>query len=138
VRREPLLHLEPSESRPARGEELQVDPKPFLQAVGRSIASRRRTARLTQEQVAERIGSSSEWISQVERGIGQPSVAILVQIAEALGVTVADIFADVTGPRTARPSVEDLTERVGRLSDAHIRVLVALADALEREVPGGR
>ena len=114
-----------------------MDQQPFLRDLGRGIASRRRAAGLTQEQVAERIGSSAEWISQVERGIGQPSVVTLRNLAGVFGVTVGDLFLGVETPQPMRPEILILMERAGGLPDASVRVLVALAEALERELPGG-
>lgn len=60
--------------------------------LGHRIADLRRTHNLTQEQLAEAIGCSVEFISLVERGVNSPSVAGLEKFAKALKVDVRDLF----------------------------------------------
>jgi transcriptional regulator with XRE-family HTH domain len=60
--------------------------------LGVRVAELRRRKNLTQEQLAERVGRSVEFISLVERGVNSPSVAGLEKFAKALGVEVKDLF----------------------------------------------
>lgn len=48
----------------------------------------RKNARLTQEELARRIGANKSYISRVERGLLTPTVATLYKIAAAMGLTV--------------------------------------------------
>ncbi|WP_175629282.1 helix-turn-helix transcriptional regulator [Bacteroides acidifaciens] len=48
----------------------------------------RKNARLTQSELAKRIGADKGYISRVERGLTVPSVATLYKIASAMGMTV--------------------------------------------------
>lgn len=48
----------------------------------------RKNARLTQKELAERIGADKGYISRVERGLTVPTVATLYKIASAMGLTV--------------------------------------------------
>lgn len=48
----------------------------------------RKNARLTQEELARRIGANKGYISRVERGLLTPTVATLYKIAAAMGLTV--------------------------------------------------
>lgn len=48
----------------------------------------RKNARLTQDELAKRIGADKSYISRIERGITTPSVATLYRIAAAMGLTV--------------------------------------------------
>ena len=48
----------------------------------------RKNARLTQSELAQRIGANKSYISKVERGLIVPSVATLYKIAAAMGLTV--------------------------------------------------
>ena len=50
--------------------------------------------RLTLEKLAERTDKSINFIGQIERGEGKPSLETLVDIANALGVTVDSLLAD--------------------------------------------
>jgi transcriptional regulator with XRE-family HTH domain len=61
--------------------------------LGKRVADLRRSRRLTQEQLAEAVGCSVEFISLVERGVNAPSVARLETFAKVLRVEVKDLFA---------------------------------------------
>jgi transcriptional regulator with XRE-family HTH domain len=60
--------------------------------LGQRIADLRRSKELTQEQFAEAVDCSVEFISLVERGVNAPSVAGLEKFANALKVEVRDLF----------------------------------------------
>ena len=60
--------------------------------VGERLRAIRRLRRATLRTVAERADLSESFLSQVERGRANASVASLKRIAAALGVSVADLF----------------------------------------------
>lgn len=60
--------------------------------LGRQIASIRKAKNLTQEQLAEAVECSVEFVSLVERGVNAPSVAGLERFAKALKVSVKELF----------------------------------------------
>ena len=60
--------------------------------LGQRIASLRKARKLTQEQLAEAIGCSVEFISLVERGVNAPSVAGLEKFAKTLKTEVKELF----------------------------------------------
>jgi transcriptional regulator with XRE-family HTH domain len=60
--------------------------------LGQRISELRRLQTLTQEEFAEKIGCSVEFISLVERGVNAPAVAGLAKYAEVLKVEVRDLF----------------------------------------------
>jgi len=60
--------------------------------LGQRIADLRRAKELTQEQLAEAVDCSVEFISLVERGVNAPSVAGLEKFAKALKIEVRDLF----------------------------------------------
>jgi len=68
-----------------------VDGNPAVD-VGDRLRAIRRLRRATLKTVADRAGLSESFLSQVERGRANASVASLKRIAGALGVTVADLF----------------------------------------------
>lgn len=63
--------------------------------IGAIIKSRRHEARLTQKQLAARAGISQVVVSRVESGNGNPTLALLEEIATALDTTL-DISLDET------------------------------------------
>ena len=52
----------------------------------------RRNAEITQQQLAEQIGVSRQTILSIEKGKYTPSVAVALQIARVLGVSVEELF----------------------------------------------
>ena len=69
--------------------------------VGERLRAIRRLRRCTLRTVAERSGLSESFLSQVERGRSSASIASLRRIADALGVSVSDLF-EPAGPRQPR------------------------------------
>jgi transcriptional regulator with XRE-family HTH domain len=72
--------------------------------VGERLRAIRRSRRCTLRTVATRSGLSESFLSQVERGQSSASIASLRRIADALGVSIADLFEvdAVPGPRVLR------------------------------------
>lgn len=59
--------------------------------VGRNLARLRKEKGLTQEQLEERSGFSQQYLSGLERGLRNPTVVSLYQIAQALGVSHVEL-----------------------------------------------
>lgn len=62
------------------------------QKLGQRIASLRKERKLTQEQLAEAVGYSVEFVSLVERGVNAPSVAGLEKFAKVFKTEVKELF----------------------------------------------
>ena len=60
--------------------------------LGQRIASLRKGRKLTQEQLAEAVGCSVEFISLIERGVNAPTVSGLEKFAKILKVEVRELF----------------------------------------------
>lgn len=54
------------------------------EALGRTISKLRQDLRLSQEALADRAGIHRTYVSQLERGIKSPTLAVLIKIARAL------------------------------------------------------
>lgn len=59
---------------------------------GKRVRQIRRQRDMTQEQLAEAVGVSAEFISNVERGVNAPSFDTLEKLAEALNVAPVELF----------------------------------------------
>jgi transcriptional regulator with XRE-family HTH domain len=59
---------------------------------GRRLRYIRRHKDLTQEQLAEAVGISVEFLSNIERGINAPSFETLEKLAQVLQVSVQELF----------------------------------------------
>lgn len=58
------------------------------------MIKQQRLGRFTVEELAERAGVSAGLISQIERGIGNPSFATLLRLANSLDLPLASMFTD--------------------------------------------
>ncbi len=61
-------------------------------ALGQRILELRRTAGLTQEQLAEVTGLSLKHLGELERGRSNPTLASLYSIATSLGLSLSELF----------------------------------------------
>lgn len=73
-------------------------------ALGAFIRAQRTMADLSLREMAAVTQVSNAYLSQIERGLHQPSVRVLHAIAAALGVTPEDLLAQAgPGAESARP-----------------------------------
>jgi transcriptional regulator with XRE-family HTH domain len=67
------------------------------EAFGRYLRAQRQLARLSLRQLAELTRISNPYLSQIERGLHQPSVAIIRSLADALNLSAEDLLAQAAG-----------------------------------------
>jgi transcriptional regulator with XRE-family HTH domain len=60
---------------------------------GNYLRTQRQLARLSLRQLADLTKVSNPYLSQIERGLHQPSIAIIKALAEALNLSVSDLLA---------------------------------------------
>jgi len=60
--------------------------------LGRKIAESRRHLRLTQSGLAEKVGVTAQAVSKWEQGRSCPDIAILDEIADALGISLFELL----------------------------------------------
>lgn len=63
-----------------------------LQEIGRRIQEVRKERKITQGVLAERADLTTNYIGKIERGEAQPTLEALLAIAEALRVSVSNLF----------------------------------------------
>jgi transcriptional regulator with XRE-family HTH domain len=109
-------------------------------ALGAFIRSQRELARLSLRQLAELTSLSHPYLSQVERGMHQPSVRVLKLIAEALNVSAETVLVQaglLGGHDEGDADSGRITERVtaliradDRLSESQKAALLAVYDSM--------
>ena len=67
-------------------------PDPRLRALGAHVRQLREARGLTQEALGERAQLGPRHIARVEAGRGNPTALWLLQLADGLGVVVADLW----------------------------------------------
>jgi transcriptional regulator with XRE-family HTH domain len=69
------------------------DPwKAQLQVLGALLRAQRLAARLSLRELSERTNVSNAYLSQLERGLHEPSLKVLRAVASALGVPLASLL----------------------------------------------
>ena len=72
-----------------------TDPwQAHVDALGQFIRVQRQLAQLSLRELAERARVSNPYLSQVERGLHEPSVRVLKAIANALGLPAETLLAE--------------------------------------------
>ncbi len=90
-----------------RPQKLDRTPEPlWREAVGSELRRERLDAGRTLGDVAERAGISVQYLSEMERGLKDPSSELLGAVAGALGLQLVDLTVRVSRSlrATARPS----------------------------------
>jgi transcriptional regulator with XRE-family HTH domain len=93
------------------------------EAFGRYVRSQRQLAQLSLRQLADLARVSNPYLSQIERGLHQPSVAVITALAEALDLSAEQLLAQAAGLRGTG------SERVGPGTEAAIRADPRLGEA---------
>jgi transcriptional regulator with XRE-family HTH domain len=108
------------------------------EALGAFIRTRRQMANLSLRQLAELTSLSNPYLSQVERGLHEPSVRVLKAISDALNLSAETLLAqaglvDAVAGETADADETDQEERTEdaiaadkRLSDDQKAALIAV------------
>lgn len=91
--------------RSVQSPEYQAEQKRLApyEALARMVIARRIRYGLTQEQLADRMGTSESAISRLEGGQHRPSVGTLEKLGEAFGERIVLGFEDPSGARELAP-----------------------------------
>lgn len=60
--------------------------------IGSRIKQLRRAKGLSQEELSEKIGMSSKYLSSIERGNENPTLDTFIKLAQSLGVDIFELF----------------------------------------------
>lgn len=101
---------------------------------GGVVQTLREAAGLTQEQLAEKIDRSVDTVSNIERGANSTRIETAGRIADALGVTLPELFEFQDGgeARSRRRDISSLARAMADLDDdAYRSVARMLSEALK-------
>ena len=65
--------------------------------LGRQLRRARRERGATLTEISRRAGISPQYLSEIERGVKEPSSEMIAAVAGALGLTLLDLTSAVTG-----------------------------------------
>jgi transcriptional regulator with XRE-family HTH domain len=103
--------------------------------LGQRLRQLRRDRHLTLRQLAERAGMTESFLSQIEREVASPSIASVQRIARALGLSIAELFAEQPSPgrvvrrearrRVAYPGLDAVDEFLTAGHDGRLQVILS-------------
>ena len=115
------------------------------EALGAFIRSQRQLANLSLRQLAEMTSLSNPYLSQIERGLHQPSVRVLKLISDALDLSAETVLAHAglvgtsqpgqPEPAPARPDTEAVIGADERLTPDQRAALIAVYRSMLRDSP---
>jgi transcriptional regulator with XRE-family HTH domain len=99
--------------------------------LGSLIRAQREAARLSLRDLSALTNVSNPYLSQIERGLHEPSVRVLRSIADALGLSAEDLLAsagllDDDGSRAGRATVEEAIRADELLTDEQRQALLGV------------
>jgi XRE family aerobic/anaerobic benzoate catabolism transcriptional regulator len=106
----------------------QPDKNPFLVALGDRVRALRARRGLTRKSLAQAADVSERHLANLEYGLGNASILVLQQVAQALQCSLAELTGDVT---TSTPEWLLIRELLEHRDDASLRrVRVAIGEML--------
>ena len=101
----------------------------FLKVMGQRIAARRKSLKLTQEELAEKIGVSTQMISNLELGKKAIRPENLAKVCEVLELS-ADFVLTGTDTRTA---VDAVAEKLVHLTQEELQMVSDMIDYMNKK-----
>jgi transcriptional regulator with XRE-family HTH domain len=111
-----------------------------MEALGEFIRRRRKLANLSLRQLAEKTRLSNPYLSQIERGLHQPSMRVIKLISEALNISAETLLtqagllhhsdASSADASAAAPAVEQAINADDRLSDQQKAALISVYQSM--------
>jgi DNA-binding XRE family transcriptional regulator len=109
LRREPVQeheheHEQDRPAAPVRQPRREAVEPLWRESAGRELRRERQGSGRRLVDVAEEAGVSPQYLSEVERGLKDPSSELLAAMAGALGLSVADLASRVASAGKSRPT----------------------------------
>lgn len=111
-----------------------------MEALGEFIRRQRKLANLSLRQLAEKTRLSNPYLSQIERGLHQPSMRVIKLLSEALNVSAETLLThagllhhDDGGPDAAQPGAQNVEQVINsddRLTDQQKAALVSVYQSM--------
>lgn len=93
-----------------------------FKTIGSKVQFYRKVKKLTQEELAYKINKTEDTISNIERGVFGVKIETLVDIAEVLGVELADLFVDVK-VKSHTKEAKKIKEIIDKLSKQDMKTI---------------
>jgi transcriptional regulator with XRE-family HTH domain len=109
-------------------------------AFGNYLRNQRQLAQLSLRQLADLTKVSNPYLSQIERGLHRPSIAIIKSLAEALNLSTTDLLAhaaDIASDEKEVTTTEGAIRNDPLLNDSQKSALLAVYRSMVDAAPAG-
>jgi XRE family aerobic/anaerobic benzoate catabolism transcriptional regulator len=100
------------------------DKNPFLVALGERVRALRARRGMTRKAVSVAADVSERHLANLEYGVGNASILVLLQVAQALQCTLAELLGDVTASSPEWLLIRELLDRRDEATLRRVRVVI--------------
>ena len=108
---------------------IDINKKEILELIAKRIQQERKRKGFTQQDLADFIDSSANYISEVERGIKEPGITIMYRICVALDISLNEL---VLGQRMSNGLPNGVIEKLQKLTDEQVQIITMMIDAVDQ------
>lgn len=103
-----------------------------LKLFGIRIKELRMSKKMSQDQLAEKAGISSKYLSRIEMGQHFPSIGIITKLANALNVELRDFFEFAHEAKNLRELKKNLNNLIDEANEEKLKLAVKILRAIVR------
>ena len=103
---------------------VDAEKNPFLVALGERLRALRSRRGMSRKALAQRAQVSERHLANLEYGVGNASILVLLQVAQALQCSLAELVGDITTSSTEWLLIRELLEHCDEVALRRIRVAV--------------
>lgn len=111
------------------------DNNAFFTNLGRKISRMRKDKKLSQAEFAVLMNRDINTLSKIERGVINPKITTLINIAKALDVTLIELL-NIDNlkviPGTRERLINDIVQKLKNLSDDTLEIITKQIDAFKK------
>jgi transcriptional regulator with XRE-family HTH domain len=117
------------------GDEIKGEIESRWHDLGAFIREQRNLGQLSLRKLSEKAGVSNPYLSQIERGLRQPSAEILRQIARALEISSEELYvrAGILDEREDRPDLVAAIRQAPELTEDQKKSLIQIYQSFRQQ-----
>lgn len=100
-----------------------------LELLGKRVRTLRKAKKMTQEQLATVADSGAKYISELERGEANVTIALVSKLAEGLGVATSELFVNAH-EADCRELRKEVNRMISEADDEKIKLLYRVMKAV--------
>lgn len=98
--------------------------------IGRKFKEYRKSKRLTQFELAEKVGLNEKQISRIEAGLNYPTYLTFIKLLEVLEINISDFTQQA--PLTNNPLQDEIMHLIKTANDAELKTYLDVLKALKK------